>query len=244
MTASKMTMRAAREWGGFIIGAMLIWLTLASMARAEDVTTLSGATYREVRLVRVEPDGVTWEHSTGVVKVDFSDLPEPVRKAYHYDSGKAAAFQAGQAKAREDFAARMQQAQHDAETHRVQQYQAQTATAPAAEGQPGEFVARRKAADAALVKSANEGIAAKKEAELLRTKDDGTIYDRRLWAIPRLLTGGYSDGTDFDPKTDLNSREVQSDQHSGGDAFFNPSYMTKSYNDEVDRAAAFARDKP
>ena len=247
-----MTTRAATSWGKFIAGTALGWLAVMPMARADDVTTLSGATYREVRLVRAEPDGVTWEHATGVVKVDFSDLPEPVRKAYHYDAGKAAAFQAAQAKAQGEFAARMQQAQRDAEKHRVQQYQAQIAPGPA--GQPGQFVYRRKAADQSAVQSLGEGIVAKKQAEAFRTKDDGTIWDRRLWAVPKYIFGGNEfDGVAFDPKTDFNSHEYQSSLHHGtvsdvkdsaNDAFFQPVYMTKSYNDDVDRAAAFARGKP
>lgn len=208
---------------------------------AEDVTTLSGNTYREVRLVRVEPDGVTWEHASGVVKVDFTDLPEPVRKAYHYDAGKAAAFQAAQVQAREQFAAQAQQAQHAAEAHRVERFQGQGP----GEGRPGEFVYRRKAADAAVQGSVAEGITAKKAAEDFRTKDDGTVWDRRIWAVPQFLFGGDAfNGTAFDPKTDLNAHEFQSSLHSAGPDFFNGDYMTKSYYKDVDRAEAFARGKP
>ena len=94
-------------------------------ARADDVTTLSGTTYHEAHAVRVDPDGVTWEHSTGMVKVDFTDLPEPVRRAYHYDAGKAKVYQEAQAKAQAEYAARSQQNQHDAEARRVQRFQGQ-----------------------------------------------------------------------------------------------------------------------
>ena len=69
---------------------MLLSLVLAVPARADDITTLYGTTYREVRLVRVEPDGVTWTHATGLCKVPFADLPEAVRRTYHYDAKPAA----------------------------------------------------------------------------------------------------------------------------------------------------------
>ena len=243
-------MNSARHPLPRAIAATLIVLSFQTWARAEDVTTLSGATFHDVRLARVEPDGVTWEHSTGVVKVDFSDLPETVRRTYHYDAGKAAAFQAAQAQAQQQFAAQMQQAQREAEAHRVQQFQGQQPTA----GKLGDFVYRRKAVEAAAVGSVGEVIAAKKAAEDFRTKDDGTMWDRRLWAVPKYIFGGNAfDGVVFDPKTDFNSHEFQSSLHHGvvggakdsaGDAFFQPVYMTKSYNDELDRAAAFARGKP
>ncbi len=236
-----------------IVGVLLIWLTAGSpLARAEDVTTLSGTTFRDVRLVRAEPDGVTWEHATGVVKVDFVDLPGPVRRIYHYDAGKAAAYQAAQAQAR--FAAQARQVQREAQAHRVQQFQAQTAPAPAAAGRPGGFVYRRKAADAQAVDSVGEGIAAKTAAEAFRTKDDGTIWDRRLWAVPKLIFGGNEfDGVAFDPKTDFNSHEFTTTlHHSPGslapdtahDGFFQPVYMTRSYYEGVERAEAFARGQP
>ena len=75
------------------------------------------------------------------------------------------------------------------------------------------------------------------------TKDDGTFWDRRLWAIPCLIVGnGYSPGIAFDPRTDMNSHEYQGSLH--GPNISQPDYMTKSYYQDVDRAAAFARGHP
>ena len=57
----------------------------------------------------------------------------------------------------------------------------------------------------------------------------------------------------FDPKTDFSSHEFQGSLHhsavsdvkdAANDAFYQPIYMTKSYNDDMDRAAAFARGHP
>lgn len=239
-----------------LLGAIVVnlaALSVAGRARAGDVTTLSGVTYHEVRDVRVEPDGVTWEHSTGMIKVDFDDLPEAVRRQYHYDAGKAAAFRDAQAKAQQQFAMQAQQAQREAEARRVQRFQAPGGTV-GGEGKPGEFVYRRKAGDEAAVQSAGEGIAAKKAAEDLRTRDDGTMWDRRLWAVPKFLLGSNPfDGVSFDPKTDFNSHEYKLGAHhapgafapgSAHDAFFEPLYQTRSYYDDVERAEAFARGKP
>ncbi len=247
-------MKSARQFLPGAIVALLISLSFPGWARAEDVTTLAGTTYHEVRMVRVEPDGVTWEHSTGIVKVDFTDLPEAVRRTYHYDAKRATAFRDAQTQAQQQFAAQQLQAQREAEAHRVQRFQAQIAAAPAGTGQPGEFVYRRRAAEVAAEQSVGEGISAKKAAENFRTKDDGTMWDRRLWAVPKLIFGGNAfDGVAFDPKTDFNSHEFQIGAHhapgpfapdSAHDSFFQPNYQTKSYYEDVDRAEAFARGKP
>lgn len=69
-----------RAWPA-LVSAVLVAGALP--ARADDVTTRSGTTFRDVRMVRVDPDGVTWEHATGMVKVDFGDLPDAVSKMYH-----------------------------------------------------------------------------------------------------------------------------------------------------------------
>ncbi len=246
-------MKSARYSLSGVIVAVLAVLSFPGWGRAEDVTTLSGTTYHELRLVRVEPDGVVWEHATGMAKVLFTDLPEPVRRQYHYDAAKATAFQAAQAREQAQFAAQSQQARREAEAHQVQQFQRQAASG--AEGKPGEFVYRRRAAEAAAEKSVGETLAARKAAEDFRTKDDGTMWDRRLWAVPKLIFGGNAfDGVSFDPKTDLNSHEYQSTLHhspaagfapdSAHEGFLQPNYQTKSYYEDVDRAEAFARGKP
>ena len=187
-----------------------------------------------------------------MVKVDFADLPDPVRRACHYDAGKAKVYQEAQARAQAEFAARSQQNQHDAEARRVQRFQEQIAAGPAT-GTPGEFVLRRKASEAEAVQSVGEGIAAKKAAEDFRTKDDGTIWDRRLWAIPKYIFGGNAfDGVAFDPKTDFNSHEYKVSVHHAPGGFAKDAatmrsssrHQTKSYYEDVERAEAFARGRP
>lgn len=79
-------------------------ITITCLARmncpAEDITTLDGKKYENVRDVSVKPDGLffvaTTEGSLKGVKVPFSNLPDDIKKKYHYDpyeSGLALARQ-------------------------------------------------------------------------------------------------------------------------------------------------------
>ena len=239
------TMRIAhRQRGGCLTAGLLVWLAVAPPVGAEDVTTLAGVTYRQVRVVHVEPDGIIWEHVNGVCKVDFTDLPEVLRQRYHYDAKQAAAYQAAQARVRQQTAKRQQQDQQIAAAWQAAHLQ-QTTAAFQGDAQPGTFVYHRHAIDTAAERLIGEQIEAKKSAQELLTRDDGTFWDRRLWAVPCLIAGGgYHPGVAFGSHVDLNAQEFQASLHSTGDDFFNPIYMTKSYNQDVDRAAAFARDQP
>ncbi len=58
-----------------------------------DLVTLSGKAYRQARVFRVEPDGITYMFAGGMVKIGFADLPEATRKQYGYDPRKAATFE-------------------------------------------------------------------------------------------------------------------------------------------------------
>lgn len=59
--------------------ALAALLLLPGGLAAEDVTTLSGKIYHFVKLVRLEPDGAVIDHSTGRVRVGFSELSAPER---------------------------------------------------------------------------------------------------------------------------------------------------------------------
>ena len=58
---------------------------------AGDLTTLDGATYRNIKVTRVEADGLVITHAEGAGKIEFLNLPEDVRKEYGYDPAKAEA---------------------------------------------------------------------------------------------------------------------------------------------------------
>ncbi len=83
-------MRAAISISWLCAG--LLVAALPNLGRAEDLTTVSGVTYANVRLTRVEPDGLTYMHALGVCKLAFTDLPEPLRRAYNFDPQRATAY--------------------------------------------------------------------------------------------------------------------------------------------------------
>jgi hypothetical protein len=66
----------------------------ASVALAEDFKTIEGKEYKNVRVSRVEPDGIVITFSGGIVKLPFTELPPEAQKKYGYDSSAAAAYSA------------------------------------------------------------------------------------------------------------------------------------------------------
>src|SRR5437016_1376913 len=72
-----------------------ILVTLAvSLALADDFKTNNGKEYKNAMVTQVDPDGIVVKSKTGISKLYFPELPEDVRKRYHYDPEKAAAAQA------------------------------------------------------------------------------------------------------------------------------------------------------
>ena len=240
----------------------------AGSVRGDDLTTLSGQTFHQVQPLRAEPDGVTWRHAGGVVKVEFSDSPENVRAAYHYDAAKAAAYHEAQATARRqaDEQARQLLQTHDERLRARAQGQARAAAADA--GSPA-------ATSPALVY--RHGLAPTVQAAARLLQDQKAEDDARAAtnarnseglgnpAIWRLVPGvgkapvaprmDVPNSEEFKTSIALPSAAVQTLGASQGPAgafgdssaqnsFFTPLYMTKSYNEDLDRAAAFARDAP
>jgi hypothetical protein len=87
-----------RKIGGMKAILLLLALCLPPACRGQDaakpadLTTLSGKTYKQARVFRVEPDGINYMFAGGIVKIPFTDLPEAVRKQYGYDPKQAASF--------------------------------------------------------------------------------------------------------------------------------------------------------
>ena len=84
-----------------LVGALSIATDWAS-----DIHTKDGNVYRNATVTRVEPDGIVIMTNTGVIKLNFSELPKELQQKYGYDPAKAAAFVAAEA----DKRARQQQA--------------------------------------------------------------------------------------------------------------------------------------
>ena len=239
-----------------------LWALAVWAVRGEDLVTRSGTTYRDVRPVRVEPDGVTWRHAEGAVKVDFDDSPEAVRRAYHYDPAKAAAYRQTQAGAR---AHADEQARRDATQHATrQQARAQAAVAEMAASNEANAIVFRRALSPAASNATRE-LAAQMQADVDRRAAEAAENPDALHLIPVLpsalgprpinrfmdtpnskefastlhqaptgATGNFLPTTDFQDaaKSSLNN------------TFFQPLYLTRSYYEEVNRAEAFARGVP
>ena len=68
---------------------------------ALDITTLDGKAYKDCEVSRVFPDSICVLFSGGGARVQFTNLPEPVRQKYGYNPEQAANFAKAEA-ARED----------------------------------------------------------------------------------------------------------------------------------------------
>jgi chromosome segregation ATPase len=78
--------------------AVLI-VCLASIALADDFKTIDGKEYKNVKVKRVEPDGIVLVSKSGISKVYFVELPKEVQQRFNYDPKKAAAYLRQKAKA-------------------------------------------------------------------------------------------------------------------------------------------------
>ncbi len=91
--------------------ALILTLLLASpgLMAAEStrtITTQSGKTFLNCKIVRVHPDGVSFTHRDGAAKIAFKELPENLRREFRYDPKKAAEHQRAQAELRKQEAER------------------------------------------------------------------------------------------------------------------------------------------
>ncbi|MCO5045345.1 MAG: hypothetical protein M9935_08740 [Kiritimatiellae bacterium] len=74
------------------------------------ITTRKGTTYENCRLLRVEPDGISYAHSRGIAKLLFSELPPEFAKRYGYNPQAARDY----SEAVQENQARFRQYQEDA----------------------------------------------------------------------------------------------------------------------------------
>ena len=261
-------MSPGRNAGFFAATVLLVGFLAAGPARGGDLTTLSGQTFHDVQPVRVEPDGVTWKHAEGVAKVDFSDSPAAVRAAYHYDAGKAAAYHEARAQAQRQTdgqARQLLQARDDRFRARAQaQAAAQAAsTDPASPAAPGKTLVYRHGlapAVEAATRSVGEQMAAAKARVAADARNSEGLGDPDLWSwipgmgskpvpqrvdLPNSMEFTHPPNTVLLPTFGTSAHGAGAfGANSADDPLFKPIYLTKSYNDDVDRAAAFARGVP
>jgi hypothetical protein len=68
----------------------------ASVVLADDFKTIDGKEYKNVKVSRVEPDGIVLITKSGISKVYFTELPKEVQERFHYDAAKGQAYSAEQ----------------------------------------------------------------------------------------------------------------------------------------------------
>jgi hypothetical protein len=73
--------------------ALFLILCFGSLAFADDFKTIDGKEYKNVKVSRVEPDGIVIAFSGGIVKLPFTELSPEIQKKYGYDPKAGAAFQ-------------------------------------------------------------------------------------------------------------------------------------------------------
>jgi hypothetical protein len=93
---------------------LILIVCFASVVFADDFKTLDGKEYKNVKVSRVEPDGIVITFSGGIVKLPFTELPGEVQKKYGYDSQAAATYTAEE---NQKLAALAQQRQIEAQKH-------------------------------------------------------------------------------------------------------------------------------
>ena len=71
-------------------------LCSASVALADDFKAIDGKEYKNVKVSRVEPDGIVLVSKSGISKVYFTELPKEVQDRFHYDAAEATAYSAEQ----------------------------------------------------------------------------------------------------------------------------------------------------
>src|SRR5436190_787145 len=91
---------------------LLLVVGFASLAFAEDFKAVNGKEYKDATVSRVEPDGIVLKTKSGITKIYFSELSKDVQERFHYNSARAAQFDAAQqAIATQQDAAKQQEQQ-------------------------------------------------------------------------------------------------------------------------------------
>ena len=88
-----------------LIVTIQLGLTMAVSAfEPTTIETAQGKTYVGCKILKRDPDGISFSHSKGMAKVLYSDLNAPMRNALGYDAVKADAYEKEQAEARKEAA--------------------------------------------------------------------------------------------------------------------------------------------
>src|SRR5438477_11947289 len=81
-----------------LIGILTTAMLATAWLHAEDITTLTGAVYKNATISRAEPDGIVVVHSAGIVKIPFTELSDDYKKRFNYNEAAATQFSQADAK--------------------------------------------------------------------------------------------------------------------------------------------------
>lgn len=90
----------------------LLLATLPAWAAPQNfgvITTRTGQSFYDCKIVRVHPDGVAFTHRDGAAKIPFRELPESLRREFRYDPKAEAQYKQEQAALRKQEKAREKQ---------------------------------------------------------------------------------------------------------------------------------------
>jgi thiol-disulfide isomerase/thioredoxin len=126
------------------LNLLAVFFLIAGIAYGDDFKTIDGKEYKNVRLSRVEPDGIVLITSWGISKIYFTELPKEVQERFDYDAVKAAAYSSEQAAGQEALRKQQEELQRklaernnkywiDQESAKNKQDKLRTVAAPAAD---------------------------------------------------------------------------------------------------------------
>lgn len=236
---------------------LTIFASSPNVACGDDLVTLSGTTYHDVQAVRVEPDGVTWQYDEGIAKVAFSDSPESVRKAYHYDVAKATAYHDAEMQAQQQVQQRTREVLKENDARRAARAQATAAEAAARAPVDTDMTFRRAASPAASAGTRALGQQMEAAAAKKATAPTGAWGGLANSRVGHILSGlglvnFYSgpsrlNAPDAEVGSGATKRGLQQEASASSSSYYThdvPEYSTKSYYDDVDRSDALLRGVP
>ena len=109
----------------------ILIVCLASVVLADDFKTIDGKEYKNVKVSRVEPDGLVLSSKSGISKVYFTELPKEVQERFHYDTAKGGAYSAEQTANQEALYKQRQEAERQRTEEREKYWNEHPAPQPA-----------------------------------------------------------------------------------------------------------------
>jgi hypothetical protein len=186
--------------------AVIVTVCSATIALADDFKTIDGKEYKNVKVSRVEPDGIVITFSGGIVKIPFTELSPEIQKKYSYDPRAATAYSAGQ---NEQQAALARQRKAD-EQQRLDERQKYWSEHPAPQPAP---VAPTATATPVRAAESRELASIRAEAEIREAETRGDHFDAEVARIkayydPRISAAAQAGDTKLvNELTELKKRE-------------------------------------